>query len=210
MFKSPSAVPRSFGALKKSTLNSVSVGNSSAEDNITLPEGSYFTSRRAADDFDRTMNDSNLLDDYFGFNDDDEIDNNNDTLVEQSKSMTSDSISKAQKTETLKEIRARLKRFLHNPEAANDTIKKPAKKKAIKTPMKKSNRTPIKRNVVFADTGTKQKDIRNAFTTKMQPNDKHAKAAGSSTTNTSGDPITLFEEVVPVCIDLFFIQIECH
>lgn len=197
----------------------MSVGNSSAEGNITLPEASYFTSRRAADDFDRTVNDSNLMDNYFGFDDDDEIDNNNDTLIEQSKSVTSESISKA-KLEALDEIRARLKRFLHNPEAANVTIKrtkaidsdKPAKKKAIKTPikspMKKSNRTPIKRNVVFADTGAKQKDIRNVFTAKMQQNDNHAKVAGASTTNTSGDPITLFEEVVPVCafISLFILH----
>lgn len=194
MFKSPSLLPRSFGALKKSTLNSTSVGQTSVESNITLPEGSYFTSRRAADEFDRTMNDSNFMDDCFGFDEDDEIDNNNDTLIEEPKS----------KSGALDEIRARLKRFLHNPDA-DDTIKKtktivndrPAKKKAIqktpiKSPAKKSNRTPIKRNVVFADTGAKQKDIRSAFTAKMQ----HAKAG---TTNTSDDSIALFEEVVPVC-----------
>lgn len=86
-------MPRSFGVLKRSTLNSTSGDQSSVGSKITLPEASYFTSRRAADDFDRTMNDSNLMDEYFGFSDgdgegdDDDIDNNNDTLVEQSKSI---------------------------------------------------------------------------------------------------------------------------
>lgn len=189
-------MPRSFGALKKSTLNSTSGGQTSVQSNITLPEGAYFTSRRTADDFDRTINYSNFMDDCFGFDDDDEIDNNNDTLIEESKS------------KSLNEIRARLKRFLHNPDAADASIKKtkiidkdrPARKRAIqktpiKTPAKKSDRTPIKRNVVFADTGAKQKDIRSAFTAKMQQNNKHAKTG----TNTSDESIALFEEVVPVC-----------
>lgn len=200
--------------LKRSTLNSTSGDQSSVGSKITLPEASYFTSRRAADDFDRTINDSNLMDEYFGFSDgdgegdDDDIDNNNDTLVEQSKSIVaSDTTSKPS---GLDEIRARLKRFLHNPDAAaaaaaDPTIKKTktndgsARKRAIRTPIKtevrKPNRTPVKRNIVFADTDAKQKDIRAAFTAKTKQNEKHAK----TTTNSSGDSITLFEEVVPVC-----------
>lgn len=202
MFKLPAALPRSYGVLKKSTLNSNSSGHSSVESNISLPEVSHFKSRRGEDDFDRTMNDSNLMDNCFGFgddNEDDEIDNNNDTLVEQSKSLT---ISKS-KSGALNEIRARLKRFLHNPDAADDTIKrtkatdKHTKKRAIntpsKTPAKKTDRTPIKRNVVFIDTGAKQKDIRSVITAKMQQNKKQ------TTTGVTG-PITLFEEDVPVCL----------
>lgn len=203
-FKSTLSVPRSFGAFNKSTFNSTSGGQISVDNKITLPEGSYFTSRRAADDFDRTINESNLMDDYFGFDDDDENDNNNDnTLVEQSKTVASDSVAKSK---GLDEIRAKLKRFLHNPDAAADnTIKRSkttsgsARKRAartpIKSPAKKSTRTPIKRNIVFADTAVKQKDIRSAFTAKTQPAEKRA-------TNTSDDTITLFEEVVPVRNDL--------
>lgn len=187
-------MPRSFGAFNKSTFNSTAGGQVSVDNKITLPEGSYFTSRRAADDFDRTLNDSNLMDEYFGFDDDDDNDNNNDnTLVEQSKSMAP--------PKGLDEIRAKLKRFLHNPDAvaADSTIKKSkttggsAKKRAlrtpIKSPVKRSNRTPIKRNIVFADTAAKQKDIRSAFTAK------------TTQQKTGDESITLFEEVVPVSKD---------
>lgn len=202
--KSPSLMPRSFGALQKSTLNSITSvdgQSSSVQSNLMLPEGSFFTSRRAADDFDRTINDTNFMDDCFGFgDDDDDVDNNNDdTLVDQSKP----------KKETLTEIRARLKRFLHNPDDAikkTKTIERPAKKRAVqKTPIKSpaktaANRTPIKLNVVFADTGAKQKDIRTAFTDKMQQNEKRAKTGNN--VNRSDESITLFEEVVPVCWNL--------
>lgn len=213
MYKPATEQPRSFGVLNKSTLDSISTGHSSAVSKITLPEGSYFTSRRAADDFDRTINRSNQMDDYFGFGGDDdddddaEIDNNNGTLVEKSISMTSYSNSKS-KSESggLSEIRARLKRYLHNPNGAECTIKrtkatdsdKQTKKRAAKTPIKsptkKSNRTPVKRNVIFGDTGAKRKDIRNAFPTKVQHNEKQAKAGKTITS-----PVTLFSEVVPVC-----------
>lgn len=191
-------MPRSFGTLHKSTLNSTSAGHTSVQSNITIPEGPYFTSRQAATaDYDRTIHDSQLMDDYFGFDDDDDTDNNNDTLLEQSKSMSKP------KCEALNEIRAGLKRFLHNPDAADATLKKSktadkvSKKRAIKTPVKnptkKEKQTPVKRNVVFGDTDAKQKDIRNAFTAKAQQNEKHAKSAP-----TTDDTIVLFEEVVPV------------
>lgn len=201
-FKSPSLLPRSFGALKKSTLNSTSAaGQLSIQSNTTLPEAQYFASRRAADDFDRTVQDANLMDDYFGFDDDDDFDNNNGTLFEQSKSTSQSQSMPTANAGALDEIRKNLKRFLHNPDAESQTAKV-----SKKSPAKQPKRTPVKRNVVFTDAGAKQKDIRNAFTVQTKPKERNAIAT------TSDDTIALFDEVVPVCtvvdvyIQLFWLK----
>lgn len=185
---------------------------------ITLPEASYFSSLRAAHDFDRNMNNQNMLDDCFGFDigdDDDEFDDNPANKQPERVDANKKSNSKtAAEKDALKEIRANLKRFLHNP-MPDETLKKARmtekdvqKTKKQKTPMKKA-KTPIKKektpakkaktpikHVVFGETGARQKDIRNAFTMKSSGNDKRAKA-----TTSNEDPIkNLFGEVETVGI----------
>lgn len=215
-----SPIPQSFGSLAKSTRNSVPTNSTSKELDISLPEALYFTSRRAADDFDRSINNQNFVDDFFGFDDDDNDDDDVNDFV--SNNYTSNGraereiqIEKERQLEiergSLKEIRAKLKRFLHNPEveACNDTVKKTKidrsdkpKRKNIKTPIKNTTKspaklaktpikTPVKRNVVFAETATKQKDIRSAFMTKASDKNKHSKL--------DDDLVPLFEEIETVC-----------
>lgn len=209
----PVTMPRSFGSLAKSTLNSIQTDNLSKELDITLPEASYFSSRRAADDFDRSINNQNFVDDCFGFDvaDDEDIDINNDTVTEDVGSGKDQAAKEKERQlemekSALKEIRARLKRFLHNPESNDVTAKKTKvdsndrlRKKKVKSPVKntakspaKTVKTPVKRHVVFGEGGAKQKDIRNAFTTKAGDKDKHKKP--------DDGPVALFEEIDTVCV----------
>lgn len=206
-------MPRGFGSLTKSTLSSIPVNNISNED-ITLPEGSYFAVRPSTDDFDPSINCRDIIDDCFGFHDDDdddEIDNNNDdTLTEKSERSTEptkDNLQSKKDTGPLDQLRTKLKRFLNNPDGTDETVKKSKidvnakfRKKRVKSPKKlppkspakiaaPTSKNPIKRNVVFAETGAKQKDIRNAFSGNTN---KHTKINPEA-------PI-LFEEIETVCI----------
>lgn len=213
--KSIATMPQSFGSLAKSTLNSISTKSTSKDADITLPEGSYFSSRRAAADFDRSIDSRNFVDDCFGFDEgDEEVDINNDTLTNEPNDQTTKDSEKEPRKETLAEIRAKLKRFLVKQEKADGTVKKTRidgndkfKKKNVRSPMKTATtmespakavrtpvkKTPVKRNVVFGDTGAKQKDIRTAFTAKSSDKNKHTKL--------DDGPITLFEEIDTVCSD---------
>lgn len=210
-------MPRSFGTLPKSTANSIQTVNSTKETSLTLPEASYFSSRRAAQDFDRNVDNQNFIDNCFGFDDiDDEEVTDEPANKESENDKTIDNDVTKTEAEKLKEIRSRLKRFLQNPDAEpNESVKmakvtKPEtltdknKAKKGKTPKKTPMKTPTKspskavsiperpkRNIVFGDTGAKQKDIRSAFTVKTT--DKHSKADKSK-----NDPV-LFEEVETVC-----------
>lgn len=204
-------MPRSFGVLPKSTANSIQTVNSTKESNLTLPEASYFSSRRVAQDFDRSIENQNFADNCFGFDDadDEEINMNEETDHAQHEDFIKT------EAEKLKEVRARLKRYLHNPDAEpNESIKmskvtniktvkeknmakkaKTLKKTPVKPPIEspaKTAKSPAKpkRNIVFADAGAKQKDIRNAFTAKTT--DKHSKSKDNPAT-------ILFEEVETVC-----------
>lgn len=213
-FESIKSMPRSFGVLQKSTTNSIQTVNSTKDTNLTLPEASYFSSRREAQDFDRHIDDQNFVDNCFGFDDGDDDDEITDVTAnkESEHAQTVDNDVSKSETEKLKEIRARLKRFLHNPDAEpNESIKmskvtntetttdkakkgRTPKKTPIKSPTKtiKSPAKP-KRNIVFGDTGAKQKDIRNAFTAKTT--DKHSKSDKSK----DGPAAVLFQEVDTVC-----------
>lgn len=202
-------MPRSFGVLPKSTVNSIHTINSTKE-SLTLPEASYFSSRRVAQDFDRIVDTHNAIDDCFGFDlDDDDEDVPSEPTDKRSENTNESAITLSKTTskkEPLKEIREKLKRFLQNPEAEpNESVKKTkvirfetaidkSKAKKVKTPMKspaKVVNSPAKpkRNIVFGDTAAKQKDIRSAFTAKS--GDKHAK-------KDNADPV-LFGEIETVC-----------
>ncbi|XP_031617571.1 protein dalmatian [Contarinia nasturtii] len=207
--KSTTSAARSFGVLPKSTLNSIQTSvNSTKDSSVTLPEASYFSSRRAAQVFDRNVDSHSFADDCFGFDDDDEEEIINETTNKESEcaktttNTTAGSKSEAEKS-ALDEIRAKLKRFLHKPDVDKDeSIKKTkvtskqatadkTKAKHVRSPAKspaKVVKSPVKqkRNVVFGDTGAIQKDIRTAFAVK--PSDKRKK-------DNSKDPVTLFEEV---------------
>lgn len=214
--KSTISVPRSFGVLPKSTTNSIQTTvNSTKDSSVTLPEASYFSSRRAAQVFERNVDNQNFNDDCFGFDDgddDDEITNETINKEPERIDTTNNTTKFGSKSETeksaLKEIRANLKRFLHNSNVDKDeSIKKSKvtskqaisdknKAKKVTTPVKspaKPVKSPAKpkRNVVFGDTGTKQKDIRSAFAVK--PTDKRKKD------NSKDGPVSLFEEVDTVC-----------
>lgn len=214
-------MPQNFGSFAKSTLNSIQTDNLSRELDITLPEASYFTSRRDADDFDRSINNENFVDDCFGFDvgDDEDIESNNDTLTENVKSGEDQTAKeKERKLEieksSLKEIRTRLKRFLQNPENSDEMTKKTKvdnrlRKKKAKSPVKntakspaKTVKTPVKRQVVFGEIGAKQKDIRNAFTAKAGDKDKQKKP--------DDGPVVLFEEIETVCICLLKLYFNPH
>lgn len=210
-------MPRSFGTLSKSTANSIRTVNSTKDTSFTLPEASYFSSRRAAQDFDRNIDNQNFIDNCFGFDDIDDEEVTDETANKESEnSKTIDNDVTKSEAEKLKEIRSRLKRFLQNPDAEPNESHKMAKvtkphtltdknkakkgKTPKKTPMKTPTKSPAKvvsiperpkRNIVFGDTGAKQKDIRSAFTAKTA--DKHSKAD-----KTKDDPV-LFEEVETVC-----------
>lgn len=220
-------MPRSFGVLPKSTLNSIQSNNSKSV-GFTLPEASHFSSRRAAEDFDRTVNDDNIIDECFGFDigDEEEAETPN-TESEQTSNNTKPEIG------GLSEIRSKLKRFLHNPEKFDETVKKSktnnnrairfkspikgpiktpgktpnksASKTPNKTPAKTPKKTPVKtaktpdkvKRNVFGETGAKQKDIRSAFATRSEKQPK----AGSS----KDDPAAaLFEEIETVCANIIF------
>lgn len=219
-FESIQSMPRSFGVIPKSATNSMQTANSTKDTSLTLPEASYFSSRRVAQDFDRNIDNQDFADNCFGFDDCDEEEIANETTNKESESaQPSDNDVTKSETEKLKEIRARLKRFLHNPDAEpNESIKmskvtksEPAKKKGKtpkKTPLKTPIKTPLKspakavakspakerpkRNIVFGDTGAKQKDIRDAFAVKTTD-----KQSGKS----KEDPAALlFEDFDTVCV----------
>lgn len=179
--KSSSSALRSFGVLPNSTKDTI---RTTKDIEFTLPEASYFSSRRDARDFDRAGENQNFADDCFGFYDSDdevEITNNNNDIAETTKT---DDIKIP-----LMECLAKFKRFRQNPEAQPILgIKKSKNTKAavdknkgkkVKSPVKISanatNKSPAKqkRNVIFGDTGAKQKDIRSAFTSSdKQKQDK--------------------------------------
>lgn len=204
---------RSFGVLQKSTTNSIQTVNSTNDTSLTLPEASYFSSRRVAQDFDRHIDDQNFVDNCFGFDDGDDDEITEETANKESDhAQTVDNDISKSETEKIKEIRARLKRFLHNPDAEqNESIKiskvtntemvtdkakkgKTPKKTPMKSPAKTiKSPTKPKRNIVFGDAGAKQKDIRNAFTAKTT--DKHSKSDKSK----DGPVAVLFQEVETVC-----------
>lgn len=216
--KSVASVPRSFGMLAKSTLNSIQTNNSAKTDELTLPEVSYFTSRRDAEDFDRIVDDSNIIDDCFGFDigDDDEPDNN---VTNKTHEQTSNETKHITKPETgrMIEIRSKLKRFLHHPEKLDETVKKsktnnkatrfksPAKtlsKTPAKTPGKTPGKSPakaakspakVKRNV-FGENVAKQKDIRSAFAARSEK-DKNSKDDAA---------VNLFQEFETVSARILF------
>lgn len=197
-------MPRSFGTLPKSTLTSIQENNSAKE--LTLPEGTYFASRRAAQDFDRTITDVDLVEACFGFDDDDDIEND---VANNNSGGPKRIVQNTTKSGGLSEIRAMYKRFLHSSDADGATKKSKAavpdsgksKAKTVKNTAKspaKAVMSPAKavmsprkevRNV-FGDAGGKQKDIRSAFVAKSSDKDKHANKA------------VLFEEVETVRIQI--------
>lgn len=199
--KSVTTMPRSFGVLIKS----MQTTNTTKDTELTLPEASYFSSRRVAHDFDRHVENQNIGDDCFGFDTvDDDI---TDESIEKTPEKTAKNDSKS-KACGLEDIRAKLKRFLHNYEAEpNESMKKtkvtsttmkttPMKlsTEATKSPMKslaKTVKTPAKqkRNVVFGDTGAKQKDIRSVFTAKS--NDKPDSSKDNPVANLFGEVETV-------------------
>lgn len=224
--KSVASVPRSFGMLAKSSLNSIQTNNSAKTDELTLPEASYFTSRRDAEDFDRIVEDSNIIDDCFGFDigDDDETDNN---VTNKTLEQTSNETKHITKSETsgLSEIRSKLKRFLHQPEKLNETVKKskfnnkatrfksPAKtlsktpaKTPGKTPAKTPGKTPGKSPAKAAKSPAKVK--RNVFgeTVAKQKDIRSAFAARSDKEKNSKDDAvaTLFQEFETVRARILF------
>lgn len=216
--KSPATMPRSFGTLAKSTINSLHTINSTKSSELTLPEASYFSSRRAPQDFDRIVDNENLIDDCFGFGlDDDEDIVSDDTINKTSQNVDKTAINLSKSVsdkDALQEIRERLKRFLHHPEAKqNESVKKtkvttsetaPGKGKAKKvtTPMKNSTAKAVKspskqkRNVVFGEAAAKQKDIRNAFTGKSGDKDTNAKSNSAQ----NEPAVNLFTEIETVCV----------
>lgn len=179
--KSSSSALRSFGVLLKSTKNAI---QTTKDIEFTLPEASYFSSRRDARDFDRAVENQNFADDCFGFDDGDdevEITHNNNNIAETTQT---DDIKIP-----LMKCLAKFKRFRQNPDAEPIlSIKKSKNTKAavdknkakkVKSPVKISaeatDKSPAKqkRNVIFGDTGAKQKDIRSAFTSSdKQKQDK--------------------------------------
>lgn len=206
--------------------------NSIKDVEFTLPEATYFSSRRVAEDFDRQADKSNFIDDCFGFDDGD--DDDDEIVTESANKKVTDAITKPENEKgALKEIRAKLKRFLQNPDGesnesnmkddsrvitantakkAKTTAKSPSKgdtssSKGETSPSKigespaKVAKSPArpKRNVVFGDTGPKQKDIRNAFA--VIPSDKRKKDNPKD-----GVVADLFTEVETVRIISFFFK----
>lgn len=220
--KSVASMPRSFGVLAKSSLNSLQINDSTKTIEHTLPEASYFSSRRVADDFDRHVNDQNIIDDCFGFgvgDDDEEIDNNETYNEPQKDSNKTKNVTNSE-TGGLDEIRSKLKRFLHNPDI-DETIKKskvtnkaiefktPAKKTGKtpnKTPSKTPNKTPAKTPIKSPAKTSKSpaKVKRNVFGEigGKQKDIRNAFATRSDKDKHSKDKpkAVLFEEIETVCV----------
>lgn len=182
--------------------------NTSKSSNGTiLPEANYITHRRAQLDFDRHfIDDDGSFEKCFGFDTDDdtELEETNKTTTEAADTIkTNETVNRTDSTSnfgstTLKDIRANLKRFLHNSDAnSQSTANKQSKLDCDKVSNKRNKvKSPIKakskKNVFNEPDAIKQKDIRSAFVTK--PHDPNKDKAIPSTSK----QLLLFEETETV------------
>lgn len=197
---------RSFGSTNRSLLQSTN--------ETVLPEANYVTNRRARLDFDRHhIDDDENFEKCFGFDTDDdtEIEDTNKTATEAEADDTiktnetvnnTNSISYAAST-TLKDIRANLKRFLHNSDANShstaskqlkidrEKVSNKNKRNKVKSPIKEKS----KKKIFNEPDAIKQKDIRGAFNTKPHDPNKDKAIPCTSKQNL---PVLLFEETETV------------